>query len=77
MPTLGSVGDALDNTMMEPFWSSMQNELRDRKHWRTRLKLTNAISEYIEIFVDRQRRHSSIDSVSPIEFDSSLSQQTA
>ena len=37
MPSFGSVGDAFDNAMMESFWSSMQNELLDRKHWKTRL----------------------------------------
>ena len=46
MPSFGSVGDAFDNAMMESFWSSMQNELLDRKKWKTRLELTNAIFDY-------------------------------
>ena len=77
LPSFGSVGDAFDNAMMESFWSSMQNELLDRKHWRTRLELTNAMFDYIEVFYNRQRRHSSLDYVSPIEFELSLTQQTA
>ena len=44
--------------MMESFWSSMQIELPNRKKWRTRLDLANAIFDYIEIFYNRQRRHS-------------------
>ena len=77
MPSFGSVGDAFDNAMMESFWSSMQIELLDRKRWKTRLELTNAIFDYIEVFYNRQRRHSSLDYVSPVEFELSLTHQTA
>ncbi len=65
------------NAMMESFWSSMQNELLDRKRWKTRLELTNAIFDYIEVFYNRQRRHSSLDYASPVEFEMSLTEQTA
>jgi transposase InsO family protein len=58
--------------MMESFWSSMQNELLDRRKWKTRLELSNAIFDYIEIFYNRQRRHSSLDYVSPVEFELSF-----
>lgn len=78
MPSFGSVGDAFDNAMMESFWSSMQIELLNRKRWKTRLELSNAMFDYIEIFYNRQRRHSSLDYVSPIEFEVSLrSKETA
>ncbi len=50
MPSFGSVGDGFDNAMMESFWSSMQIELLNRKKWKTRVELANAIFEYIEIF---------------------------
>ena len=58
--------------MMESFWSSMQNELLDRKKWKTRLELTNAIFDYIDVFYNRQRRHSSLDYVSLVEFELSI-----
>ena len=78
MPSSGSIGDAFDNAMMESFWSSMQNELLDRKKWRTRLEPTNAIFDYIEVFYNRQCRHSSLDYVSPVEFERSMKEaQTA
>lgn len=77
MPSFGSVGDAFDNAMMESFWSSMQIELLDRKRWKTRLELTNAIFDYVEVFYNRQRRHSSLDYVSPVEFELALTEQTA
>jgi putative transposase len=44
--------------MMEAFWARMQTELLNRKRWRTRLELANAIFEYLEIFHNRKRRHS-------------------
>jgi transposase InsO family protein len=75
MPSFGLVGDAFDNAMMESFWSSMQNELLDPKKWKTRLELTNSIFDYIEIFYNRQRRHSSLDYVSPVEFELSFKEE--
>ena len=69
MPSFGSVGDRLDNAMMESFWSSRQIELLNRKKWNTRLELSNAIFDYIEIFQNRQRRHSRIGYRTPIEFE--------
>lgn len=69
MPSFGSVGDGLDNAMMESFWSSMQIELLNRRKWKTRLELANAIFDYIEIFYNHQRRHSSLNYRTPIEHE--------
>jgi putative transposase len=77
MPSFGSVGDAFDNAMMESFWSSMQIELLDRRRWKTRIELSNAIFEYIEVFYNRRRRHSMLGYVSPLDFERSMSQQIA
>lgn len=44
MPSFGPVGDAFDNAMMESFWSSMQNELLNRKRWTTRIELSTRCS---------------------------------
>jgi transposase InsO family protein len=57
---MGSVGDCYDNAMIEAFWSRMQVELLDRRRWRTRVELANAIFEYLEIFHNRQRRHGAL-----------------
>ncbi|WUU95185.1 IS3 family transposase [Actinoallomurus sp. NBC_01490] len=69
VPSMGSVGDCYDNAMMESFWSRMQVELLDRHRWRTRVELANAIFEYLEIWHNRQRRHSSIGMLTPIQFE--------
>jgi transposase InsO family protein len=47
----------------------MQVELLDRRRWRTRLELANAIFDYLEVFHNRQRRHSALGMLSPIEFE--------
>ncbi len=67
--SMGSVGDCYDNAMIESFWSRMQVELLDRKRWKTRVELSNAIFEYLEIFHNRQRRHSSLGMLTPVEFE--------
>ncbi len=47
----------------------MQVELLDRQRWRTRLELANAIFEYLEIFHNRQRRHSALGWLTPLELE--------
>jgi transposase InsO family protein len=69
MPSMGAVGSCFDNAMIESFWSRMQVELLDRRAWRTRVELANAIFEYLEIFHNRQRRHSALGMLTPIEFE--------
>ncbi len=41
--SIGSVGDAFDNAVIESFWGRMQTELLDRKRWKTRVELSTAI----------------------------------
>lgn len=65
LPSFGTVGDGLDNAMMESCWSTMQIELLNRKKWKTRIELANAIFEYIEVFYNRRRRHSSLEYATP------------
>jgi transposase InsO family protein len=47
----------------------MEVELLDRQRWKTRVELANAIFEYLEIFHNRRRRHSSLGMVSPVEYE--------
>jgi transposase InsO family protein len=55
--------------MIEAFWSRMQVELLDRQRWRTRIELANAIFEYLEIWHNPRRRHSTLGWLTPIEFE--------
>jgi putative transposase len=56
----GTIGDAYDNAVVESFWARLQTELLDRRRWKTRVELANAIFDYLEIFHNRQRRHSAL-----------------
>jgi putative transposase len=68
-PSIGSVGDAYDNALMESFWGSMQIELLDRRYWTTRADLARAMFEWIEAFYNPVRRLSGLDYRSPVEFE--------
>ncbi|MCU1354357.1 MAG: putative transposase, partial [Acidimicrobiales bacterium] len=67
--SMGSIGDCFDNAVIESFWGRMQVELLNRQRWRTRVELANAIFEYLEIFHNRQRRHSALGMRTPIEYE--------
>jgi transposase InsO family protein len=69
VPSMGSIGDCYDSGQMESFWARMQVELLNRKRWNARLELAKAIFEYLEIFHNRQRRHSLLGMLSPIEYE--------
>lgn len=74
--SIGSIG-GYDNSMIESFWSHMQVELLDRQRWRTRIELANAIFDYLEIWHNRQRRHSALGMLSPIQFESKAASTVA
>lgn len=69
VPSMGSVGDCYDNAVIESFWGRVQTELLDRRRWRTRIELANALFEYLEIFHNRRRRHSALGMLTPIEYE--------
>lgn len=75
--SMGAVGDALDNAMMESFFATLQTELLDRYSWSSRVQLQSAIFEFIEVFYNRQRRHSSLNYLSPEEFEGRYALQQA
>lgn len=69
LPSMGSIGDCYDNAMIESFWGRVQTEPLDRRRWRTRLELANALFEYLEMFHDRRRRHTALGMLTPIEYE--------
>jgi putative transposase len=69
LPSMGTIGDAYDNAVIESFWGRMQTELLNRQRWRTRVELANAIFDYLEVFHNRQRRHSALGWLTPMEYE--------
>jgi putative transposase len=67
--SMGSRGDAYDNAVAESFFATLKKELVHRRSWPTRRELGSAVFEYIEAFYNRERRHSTLDMVSPAEYE--------
>jgi putative transposase len=66
--SMGTVGDALDNAVAESFFATLQTELLDRHRWTSRRQLAQAIFEWIEVFYNQQRRHSTIGMHAPVTY---------
>ena len=66
-PSMGAVGSAYDNAMVEAFWGRMQVELLNRHRWKTRIEPATAIHDYIEQFHNTRRRHSALGMRTPAE----------
>jgi putative transposase len=62
-------GNCWDNAVAESFFGTLKNELIYRRPWQTREQARDAIGEYIEIFYNRIRRHSTIGGISPAKFE--------
>lgn len=67
--SMGRLGDARDNAVAESFFATLQTELLDRCAWQTRQQLQSAFFEYVEAFYNRQRRHSTLGYLSPVEYE--------
>lgn len=62
-------GNCYDNAIMESFFHTLKTELVKRKRYKTREEARRSIFEYIEIFYNRQRLHSSLGYKTPVEFE--------
>lgn len=69
--SMSRLGDCYDNAAMESFFHSLKVEQVHHDDYRTRDEARSAIFDYIEIFYNRQRRHSTIGYLSPIAFEKS------
>jgi putative transposase len=69
---MGSVGDCDENAMAESFFAPLECELLARRSFSTHLEACTALFDFIEVFYNRQRRHSALGSLSPETFDRRL-----
>ena len=67
--SMSGKGDCWDNAVMESFWATLKTELVHHQHYATRNQARASIFEYIEVFYNRQRLHSSLGYVSPETFE--------
>jgi len=68
-PSMSRKGNCYDNAAMEAFWSTLKMELVYRQNFATRQQAQEAIFEYIEVFYNRQRRHSALGYATPAAFE--------
>ncbi len=69
VPSMGRTGSALDNAISESFVSTLKCELVHRWRFPTREAARSAIFEYLEVFYNRRRLHSSLGYVSPESYE--------
>jgi len=67
--SLGSVGDCYDNAAMESCFASLKRECIHRHFFTSRAEARTVIFQFIEVFYNRIRRHSSLDYLSPVAFE--------
>ncbi len=67
--SLSRPGQCWDNAVAESFFSTLKEELLYRGVWPTRGAAKRAIFEYVEVFYNRQRMHSSLDYLTPVDYE--------
>ena len=65
-------GNCYDNAYIESFWSSLKFETVYHRKFATRTEARTALFEYIEVFYNRTRLHSSLGYLSPVNFESKV-----
>ena len=65
-------GNCYDNAFVESFWSSLKYETVYHHRFATRAEAKAALFDYLEVFYNRRRLHSSLGYMSPINFESQL-----
>jgi putative transposase len=62
-------GDCWDNAVSESFFATLKSELIETQPWETREQVRAAVFEYIEVWYNRERLHSSLDYNSPAAYE--------
>lgn len=67
--SMSGKGNCYDNAPMESFWGTLKTELVFHSHFRTRREAIKLITEYIEVFYNRQRKQKKLGYLSPVAFE--------
>lgn len=71
-PSMSRKGNCYDNAPMESFWGTMKNELIHHRRYRTRGEAIREITEYIDVFYNRERRQKRLGYLSPAGYESAF-----
>ena len=69
VPSMSRAGNCYDNATMESFWSTLKWELVYRTTFDTRQQAQVELFDYIEVFYNRQRLHSALNHLCPVDFE--------
>ncbi len=67
--SMGSKGDCFDNAIAESFFATLKKELIHGRSWPTKAEMRTEIFEYVEVFFNRRRRHSTLGMLSPADYE--------
>jgi transposase InsO family protein len=67
--SMSRVGNCWDNAVAESFFATLKNELVHRRSWNDAAELRSEVFEYIEVFYNRRRLHSSLDYKTPAQVE--------
>jgi transposase InsO family protein len=70
--SMSRTGNCWDNAVAESFFATLKTELVDAAQWVTHHSARTALFEYIEVWYNRQRRHSSLGYLSPADYEVTL-----
>jgi transposase InsO family protein len=70
--SLSRKGQCWDNAVGESWFSTLKEELIYRQSWATKTQVRRAVFEFVEVFYNRQRLHSSLDYLSPAEYEARI-----
>ena len=73
--SMSKKGDCWDNAVSESFFHTLKTEFTHHENFQTKAEANEKIFEYIEIFYNRQRLHSSNNYMSPVEFEEKMLQK--
>ena len=73
--SMSGVGNCYDNAAMESFFHTLKTEHVYFECYKTREQAKQSIFEYVEVFYNRQRRHSTLGYISPMIFENRWEQQ--
>ena len=68
-PSVGKTGICYDNAVAESFFATIKKELVHLRPWPTLARLSTALFDYIETYYNRKRRHSTLDYLTPQEYE--------
>lgn len=71
--SMSGTGNCYDNALMESWFATLKTELG--RHWASRAQATSEVFEYVEVYYNRERLHSSLDYQTPAQFEQAFYQR--